>query len=110
LKKCGIRIDADTFEQVRDAENIHRDFAPCSGCCALMMTLMLLILTLITATTIISLRTQWAYYIPAHVLQGRSWWVEAVYRDVSDRFMVSLGKSGVIGQAESQYFKFPIPR
>jgi hypothetical protein len=38
LKKCGIRIDADTFEQVRVAENVHRDFAPCSGCCALTMT------------------------------------------------------------------------
>jgi len=38
LKKCGIRIDADTFDQVRDAENVHRDFAPCSGCCAISMS------------------------------------------------------------------------
>jgi len=38
LKKCGIRIDADTFEQVRDAENVHRDFARCQHCCAISMS------------------------------------------------------------------------
>jgi len=32
LREAGVVIDADLFEQVRTEENMHRDFASCSGC------------------------------------------------------------------------------
>jgi hypothetical protein len=35
LKDAGIKIDADTFLQALEYENVHRDFAACKGCAAI---------------------------------------------------------------------------
>lgn len=35
MQKVGIRIDADDFAKVLVAENTHRDFSACFGCCAI---------------------------------------------------------------------------
>jgi hypothetical protein len=35
LKQGGIHIDEETFVQVREEENTHRNFTTCPGCCAM---------------------------------------------------------------------------